>query len=76
MAKLNVERLAKMLKEERLARMLSLKEVERETGILFTAIQAMETGRTTHPSYKKVVILADFYNWNIKDLTDIVFKEE
>jgi hypothetical protein len=76
MVKLNVERLAKMLKEARLARMIGLKEVERDTGILFTTIRAMETGRITRFSYEKVVTLADFYNWNIKELTDIVFKEE
>jgi transcriptional regulator with XRE-family HTH domain len=76
MAKLNVERLAKMLKEERLARMLGLREVERETGILFTTIRAMESGRITRFSYEKVVTLADYYNWNIKELTDIVFKED
>jgi transcriptional regulator with XRE-family HTH domain len=74
MAKLDIERLAKILKEERVSRMLSLREVERATGILYTTIQAMETGRTIRPSYENVVTLADFYNFNIKDLTDVVFE--
>jgi transcriptional regulator with XRE-family HTH domain len=76
MAKLNVSELAKIMQQGRIDLSLSRADVASGTGISYERIQAIEFGNVVRPSYELVVTLADYYNWNIKELTDIVFKEE
>jgi len=66
---MEISALASILTQARHDRGLSLREVERLTGIPNPSISQIETGYVTEPSFTTVVRLATAYKLPLKSLT-------